>query len=456
MKNKFSYSIVFLLLNVAIGLSGCETSFLDAKPNKALVVPSTLQDFQALLDNAYNVMNITPHLGEVASDNYIMRNNSVQSYSETLQNAYRWEKRVYSGLTASDWDICYKQVFYANVVLDGLVRHEDNSQYRNIKGMALFYRAWALHQAAQLFAAPYTPGSTNPELGIPVRTSSDITIKSGRGTLQQTYDQILSDTEEAISLLHTEQEVPTRPSKAAAFALMARLQLNMQNYEKAGLYADSTLALNSRILDYNTLDSTRTFPMPSLYLTSNRHPEILFLTILLPNSFLGSNLNTLVNQELYSLYDNNDLRKTLFFDNSGQFSGTYIGVRGFQFSGLATDEMYLIRAEANARAGKVEEACADLNTLLVSRWKKNQFQPIGLTNKEEVVKIILNERRKQLIARGTRWSDLRRLNQDMEFAKTLYRNIDGKEYRLLPQDKRYTFPIPDNELAASGLQQNER
>lgn len=445
-----AFGLVFILV-------ACDKGFLEAKPDKSLLVPKTLQDYQALLDNSLNLMNRTPYLGELAADNFFIAGNAFSTSQETVQNCYTWAERIYAGPSISDWDLPYKQIFYANVVLDGLKDYsKDEEQARNIKGMALFYRAWALYQAAQLFAAPYNENDAAVTPGIPVRTSSDVNLRSVRGTLEGTYKQILSDIHQAIPLLRLEQEVVTRPSKVAAFAFMARVQLTMQNYEKARSYADSTLSLSNELLDYNHLDSAQAYPMPRIYLTSTRNPEVLFLSVLVGNSYLGSSNNTLVDTLLYNSYETHDLRKGLFFHTSGWYRGSYIGMRSYQFSGLAVDEMYLIRAEAQTRLGNNVAARNDLNALLTKRFRSGHFIPINIADSETLLTLILLERRKELIARGIRWADLKRINQDKRFAKVLSRKINGKEYTLLPGDARYTFPIPDGEILASGIEQNKR
>jgi len=68
----------------------------------------------------------------------------------------------------------------------------------------------------------------------------------------------------------------------------------------------------------------------------------------------------------------------------------------------------------------------------------------------------LKERRKELLFRGLRWTDLRRLNLDPRFAVTLARNVSGQIYSLPPEDPRYAWPIPDDEIQASGIPQNPR
>jgi hypothetical protein len=159
------------------------------------------------------------------------------------------------------------------------------------------------------------------------------------------------------------------------------------------------------------------------------------------------------------MYEENDLRKTLFFtDILGYpiFVGSYEFKQYALFDGLATDEVYLIRAESNARLNNKDLALQDLNKLLRNRYKTGTYVDKVAVNSEEVLRQIIEERRKELCFRGTRWSDLRRLNKDPRFATTIKRVVDGNTYVLPPNDIRYTLPIPDNEIQLSGIQQNNR
>ncbi|MNH23081.1 hypothetical protein D3C79_829630 [compost metagenome] len=103
----------------------------------------------------------------------------------------------------------------------------------------------------------------------------------------------------------------------------------------------------------------------------------------------------------------------------------------------------------------MNEAMDYLNALLVKRYKTGTYVPLSETDPNKALAVILLERRKQLLFRGLRWLDLRRLNTDARFATTLKRTLDGVEYLLPPNDNRYTFPIPNYIIAASGMQQNQ-
>ncbi|WP_410528150.1 hypothetical protein [Sphingobacterium sp. IITKGP-BTPF85] len=61
-----------------------------------------------------------------------------------------------------------------------------------------------------------------------------------------------------------------------------------------------------------------------------------------------------------------------------------------------------------------------------------------------------------MVFRGRRWSDLRRLNLDDRFKKTLKRSIDGQNYILEPNSLKYAHLIPDLVISESGIIQNKR
>jgi hypothetical protein len=98
----------------------------------------------------------------------------------------------------------------------------------------------------------------------------------------------------------------------------------------------------------------------------------------------------------------------------------------------------------------------DLNQLLRARWLKGTFVSFTAVNPSDALSQILKERRKELIFRGLRWSDLKRLNKESPFVTTLSRSLNGQTYTLPPNSNLYVFPIPPAEIQLSGIQQNPR
>ncbi len=438
---------------ISIILVSCGKDFLEIKPDKALLIPKSLKDFQTLLDNE-QIMNLVPALGVISGDEFYVTDALYTSMSGNERNAYLWSKEIYdAGSQLTDWNTPYKQVFYANAVLEGLEEtgreNEFPAGWDVLKGSCLFFRAHAFYQLAQVFAAPYS-GSAAMDKGIPLRLSADVTLKIPRSSVKETYDRIISDLEAAVLLLQDKTDYKIRPSRVAAYALLARVYLSMKDYEKALLYAETALSKYSNLLDYNTLNMALGKPI----LGTNE--EIIFYSSVMSYSYATRAIVTVAD---YNRYDNNDLRKTAFFlkNASGDwnFRGTYTGNLMF-FGGLAVDELYFIKAECLARKGNTASALQSLNTLLEKRWKKGTFVPLTAQTADEALALILAERKKELLFRGTRWTDLRRLNTDSRFAVTVDRTINNQQYTLPANDKRYVLPIPDVEVGLSGIEQNER
>lgn len=326
-------------------------------------------------------------------------------------------------------------------------------------GGALFFRAYNYFDLAQGWCKEYNKQTASTDLGLPLKLRVDVTEKITRASVQQTYDQIITDLTEAKKILPVKVAFKTQPSKAAASALLARIYLAMENYELAYAEANTALQVINTLLDYNTLNPAAAIPFSALLLNN---PEIIFYCATATWAPIN-NANLKVAPTLYGSYATDDLRRTILYQNNGatngiSFKGYYSGLSSIHFSGLATNELYLIRSESAARIGKLSFALEDINSLLSKRWNNNStYIPFSTVDGGQALIKILEERRKELpFTANLRWSDLRRLNKDSRFAITLTRNLNDKAYTLPPNDKRYVLPIPEIEVKLSGIQQNER
>ena len=447
------YFILFSLFFLAsFMLISCK-KYLDAKTDKSLVIPSSLADAQALLDNYHWVNGFYPSLGDESDDNFYLLPTYFNSISVLRRGHHIWAEET---TDENDWGYMYQIVLDANIAIETVDKQpssiSNSIEGKSIKGAAFFFRAYAFYQLVQYYCLPYNSSTSSSDLGIPLRLSSDETIVSKRATLEASWQQIVADFKTAISLLPVTNYPLSRPSKEAAYAALARTCLDMSDYELAGKYADSSLQLNQTLIDFNTLNSSLSYPFQRF------NQETIFSSVVQgTGTFFPTNYR--VDSLLYQSFDTNDLRRVIYFVSNGPgtvgFKGSYDGTN-VPFNGLATDEMYLIRAESEARAGLKDSAMADLNKLLSTRWKAGTFVPLIANNSDEALNIILTERRKELILRGTRWFDLRRLNQETRFAKTLIRVQNGITYTLPANDPRYTFLIPTQVIALTGMQQNVR
>jgi len=450
---KYYSHISILVIGCICSQSCSKAKFLDAKPDQSLVIPTTLSDFQTLLDND-QIMNenLVPDFEQIGSDDYFA-SSLLYNYGIAYLNLYTWKDDFWSQYW-SDWAAAYRSVFYANSVLDGISKLGGNRAQQqlinNEIGSALFYRSHSLWHIAQVFSPPYDSTSA---YGIPIVLSSDVNQKIARATLKNTYDQIIADLKTSSALLPSKALYKTRPSKAAALGLLARVYLSMADYSNAGLYADSCLSLNGQLMDYNDYipQGSARFPFPRF------NDEVLFHATI-PLNILTVSVARL-DSVLYQSYDTNDLRKSFFYKDDGTgaflFTGSYDGSYT-HFAGIAIDEMYFIRAEASARAGDVTSAMNDLNNLLMKRWKTSTFVALTATDAKDALSKILLERRKELAFRGTRWMDIRRLNKE-GYGISIKRVFNNQTYILAPNDNHFTFAIPPDVIGLNpGMIQNPR
>src|SRR5690606_27912269 len=120
--------------------------------------------------------------------------------------------------------------------------------------------------------------------------------------------------------------------------------------------------------------------------------------------------------ELLQLYDDNDLRRDLFFrtfNDAPVFVGTYSGM-GFPFTGFALDEIILILAECEARTGSLKEALAYLNALKRKRYLPDT-EDFDADMLDAIMREVVLERRRQLLFRGVWWEYIRRLNKKLTY-----------------------------------------
>jgi len=447
-KYLFIFSSLFLLVSCS--------KYLEEKPDKKLAIPSTADDLQLLLDDPFTMSYLFPNASSVLSDEYYLNTSDWESITnENYRNMYIWKK---DGNSDQQWD-AYKPVYQSNIVLDqvGKIALAPNGMNKlaAIKGSALFFRAFYFYTLAQLFAPPYNAATASVDLGIVLRLSPDFSVRSTRATVQETYDRIIADLLEAIPLLKAGDAIKTRPTKPAAYAMLAKVYLVMGAFERAGKYADSCLQQFPALMDYNELDPGSFNPI------AKNNPEVIFSAYSLNADPLAFYLAK-IDSSLISSYSAGDRRKDILFNSfdgvtyafKGDYNGAGLFGSGYTFGGMVTDEQYLIRAEAAARAGNSTGAWSDLNTLLVKRMDPAYFIPVTENDPEQLLRLIIAERKKELLFRGTRWDDLRRLKNDPVIHAEAFRSINGETISLSANATNYSLSIPVKVISLTGIEQN--
>lgn len=461
---------ILLYLGLILLCYGCSKSFLEEKPDADIVNPKTLADCRSLLENDGRLgigLNFSfPSLGQLASDEYYYDQSTWQSTVFVQErNAYVWADDIYEGNPQiAEWNNCYYAIYICNVVLDVLkdidLTVANKAEYNDIKGTALFFRAIWNFALAETFCLPYDKRTASNEMGIPLRYSPNIDQLLQRASLEQTYAAILDDLQQSLGLLQSNMpsSIRSRPNLAAANGMLARIYLVMANYEQALKFADASDKAYRVLLDYNQLSREEDAVF------DRNNAEVLFMST--QRGYLSTATgrlapNTFVDSALIELYHPKDLRLEAFFtfNKARKANRKSLYASGLStsncFNGLATDEVLLILAECHARKGNLDEAKQLLENLFRNRFPKTDIPVVSFRNADDAVQQVLDERRKELLFRGMRWSDVRRLNvegRNIPFK----RKLDDKEYLLEPNSLKYAFLLPIQEIQFSGLTQNKR
>lgn len=450
-----TYLIYFVAL---ITLAGCSRDYLDIKP-KGKVIPSTYKDYRLLLNNS-NDLSGSYGTDELATDNVEFYEQQGLGYLGT--SSYRihtWQDNVFMSTdNDAQWSNLYKQVYLSNVVLDGMKAVTDGSEKdRNqLIGEALVHRSFAYLSLVNLYAVQYDAATAASDKGVPLLLAPTMDAKLNRASVKAVYDQLLGDLNQAASLLGTTSTSAYEPTQAAAYALLARTCLIMGRFQDALNAASKALSIKGELFDYNNAvaDPRNTFPQ------NRNNPETILMKTV-SNSYswfsLSKDLQTAFKDSL------TDLRyKILFTTTTDPFKG-YLYYYGEFLSfdsrvvGPTVPEMYLVRAECEARLNDPAAAMQDLNTLRKMRIARAAWQPATATTADDALLQVLEERRRELCFRGLRLFDLKRLNKEPRFAKTLTHNYNGQTFLIKPNDYHYAFPIAPKLMQLNPeLEPNER
>src|SRR5690606_20571469 len=90
-----------------------------------------------------------------------------------------------------DWGTSYVPVYYSNLVLELLEKHERTSDnYRlwdNVKGSALFFRAFYFYNLLVQFGLAYDESTSREDLGIVIRLETDFNKILPRSSVEESF-----------------------------------------------------------------------------------------------------------------------------------------------------------------------------------------------------------------------------------------------------------------------------
>lgn len=482
---------LILLLLVSISLVSCN-DFLDPLP-KGEVVAKTTGDFRKILDNAhsrysYNFSQTSLYV-DVVSDNVQVDSTTWNNWDERrlhVKNLYAFKDEVWSREGATE-DVTWKNAYYISSLVSNIldqinVADDNKSLQQQLIAEAKVHRAYAYLTLVNIYAKHYNEQTASNDLGVPIITNPVDLPSLKRSSVQEVYDFILTDLKEAVQDLpdDVQGQYIHRPSKASAYAILARTYLYMKQYEKALEFADKSLAIKDFLYDYNNIYSDDAFAENVKGISRTTDKEMLLYKTTNKGAHLNSYMimdKTTFNEvyggfeKVSSGVNNYDLRRTLWFEGFNSNGTIRRDSVVYTFSDastrysvdndskidyipISTPEMYITRAECNARRGNLQAAIDDINTIRSHRYKTDTYNNITLAdlngNKENVIDEVLLERRRELYGKELRLFDVKRLSLPVTHT------LGTAKISIPANDPKLVWPIFYGNLEDSNMQQNPR
>ncbi len=456
---------IILLVAIITGLSSCGEDLLNINPSSALPPDAAIQtvsDMETVMVGVYTQLQDADLYGryfiltpDVMSDD-VKQNASANRAKEWAEYGGFREHFIPSGI----WTEGYEAILRANTIINSDIEVPATVQdfANQLTGEAYGIRALMHFDMVRIFAQHYGFTSDNSHPGIPIVTEFDQAAEPTRASVQAVYAQVISDFQQAISLMN-ENRGAGYMSIEAAKALLARVYLYQSNWAQAEAMA--TEVINSPNTSLTSGDS-----YVSTWMSNGFSPDAIFDVVNLVSDNVGSDaLGRMYINEGYGDYlpskdltdiiyargDTSDIRAQLFKEDP-TLAGVYAPIRVNKFPQIdGSDntpvvrlaEMYLIRAEARAMTGNESGAIEDLMTIRMRAWPD---APAVTASGQDLLDEIEEEKRIELMYEGHRLWELMRKKRDVVRGDcTAPADVCTITY---PND-RFILPIPDAEMNAN-------
>lgn len=400
--------------------------------------------------------------GGLSSDEFTLFN----GYTGTIYNEYYRNSLISTPVNSVGgeiWNDLYTYIFRTNAAIEGL--SASNSLSDNTKnqllGEAKFLRAFFYFYLVNFYG----------DVPMPLETDPKINSKLLRKPVNDVYGQIIIDLREAQTLLKMQyvdinlspyqisSAERVRPNSWTATALLSRVYLYTNDYNNAELEASKIIS-EKNLYDLQTLNqaflkNNKEAIWQIQPVRTNRNANDAF-TFIIPNAGPNSSTNyVFLSQQLLGSFESGDQRAII-----GNWINSVTPSSGIEYSYpfkykvttnstiseynmvLRLGEQYLIRAEARAQLGKLSGANSALEDINIIRSRAGLQGKSSSTNKQDVLDMILHERRVELFTEwGHRWLDLKRTKKIDDVMNNIAsaKNIEWKSYQQL-------YPIPFNDI----------
>jgi hypothetical protein len=306
------------------------------------------------------------------------------------------------------WAPAYRYIYYANAVLEGVTNSKTITEAtRNqLTGEMLTIRALSYFCLVNLFG------------DVPLELTTDYRANSvmPRTPVNGVYVQLATDLLKAEDLLGADYPTPMRArvNKWTAAALLARIYLYQKDWVDAEAQASTVINSSQYSLEPDLNNVFSESSNETIWQLSNDLSNTAEAQEFVPYD-PGDVPNYALTPFLLSAFEPNDQRFSKWTDSNVVDNNVYYYPYKYKDNNydpvtefyvvLRLAEQYLIRAEARAQQGNIEEAVSDINVIRSRAGLGN----ISASDKDEALTAIAHERQVELFCEwGHRWCDLKR------------------------------------------------
>ena len=248
--------IIYFCITLACFLCSSCNDYLNIAP-KGNKIPTTLADFEALLRDQYTISR-TPVENALYLLNDVYLTNAKVNTPSLSQANYMWDESadriMLNNADEGTYYVLYGAISSCNLIIANAptATEATDAERKEVMAYAKVIRALCYDVLVNYYADTYDKATAAEKRSVPLIASADIDAPYTQVSIQEMYDFIIQDTKEAIEMgIPAQSMTAIHPNLGAAYALLARVYLQMQNYDEALRYANLALEQNNQLFDWN-------------------------------------------------------------------------------------------------------------------------------------------------------------------------------------------------------------
>jgi len=445
---------IYLLITMSfLLLISCnQDEFLDKQPYDKIITENIITDFntfeaaaKGVYENFQNVYYYGSYymiLSDLMSDNVKNNNYSVfadiDKYQTTVEDRY----------AQRTWDKIAAQIAQCSIVIRQAEEFDfgfEQEDATKLIGQLYVVRSLAYFDMQRLFAQPYNFTADASHLGVPIIDEEMVGIEiisPARSTTAEVYTKIINDIEKGIEIIGDDTSSIYFINKNSAKALLARINLYMENWEAANNFATEVINGSYDLVSNTDYVSSWAddFTSESIFSIVNTDTDNTGFSSM---TYYYGRPRYYATDDLFNSLDVDDVRKNLITANKVLKYPAYT-TRDNNIPVIRLSEMYLIQAEALSEMGGANEDAAKtaINKILL---RSNPAATPYTETGDALKNVIEVERRKELMFEGHRLFDLTRKKKSF----TKYSTSVGLPIDVPYPNNLTILPIPQTEVDAN-------